>query len=103
MIRSVLSIASLVVVGLMASAAVSAQSYRVGFVNTETIIKELPEAQKASADIEEKGMKIRDTLQMMQKEFETRLQEYTKQEALMSADAKQKEQDHREKCYQPSS
>jgi len=93
MIRSVLSIASLFVVGLMASAAVSAQSYRVGFVNTETIIKELPEAQKASADIEEKGMKIRDTLQMMQKEFETRLQEYTKQEALMSADAKQKEQE----------
>ena len=93
MIRSVLTIASLLLIGMMATANVSAQSYRVGFVNTETIIKELPEAQKASADIEVKGMKIRDTLQMMQKEFETRLQEYTKQEALMSADAKQKEQE----------
>ena len=93
MIRSVLAIACLVALGTMAAVTTSAQSYRVGFVNTETIIKELPEAQKASADIEQKGMKIRDTLQMMQKEFETRLQEYTKQEALMSADAKQKEQE----------
>ena len=93
MIRSVLTIACIVLFGALASTTVAAQSYRVGFVNTETIIKELPEAQKASADIEEKGMKIRDTLQMMQKEFETRLQEYTKQEALMSADAKAKEQE----------
>lgn len=90
MIRSMFAFA----VALMAfSAVASAQNFRAGFVNTETIIKELPEAQQASRNIEESGMKIRDTLQMMQKDFETRLEQYRKQESLMSADAKRKEEE----------
>ncbi len=79
--------------GSGAGIAADAQSFKAGFVNSETIIKELPEAQKASADIEEMGLKIRDTLQMMQKEFETRIADYQKQEALMSAEAKKKEEE----------
>jgi len=70
-----------------------AQGFRFGVVNTETIIKEMPEAIDASKKIEEVGLKIQDTLRMMQKEFETRIEQYTKQEAMMSPDAKKKEQD----------
>lgn len=84
-------VALMAVVG--AGTAAKAQSFKAGFVNSETIIKELPDAQKASADIEEMGLKIRDTLQMMQKEFETRIADYQKQEALMSAEAKKKEEE----------
>ena len=87
-----LSIVALVAV-VGAGTAAEAQSFKAGFVNSETIIKELPDAQKASADIEEMGLKIRDTLQMMQKEFETRIADYQKQEALMSAQAKKKEEE----------
>ena len=87
-----LSIVALVAV-VGAGTAAEAQSFKAGFVNSETIIKELPDAQKASADIEEMGLKIRDTLQMMQKEFETRIADYQKQEALMSAEAKKKEEE----------
>lgn len=88
--RRLLAIA-LATVALTAFA--SAQGFRAGFVNTETIIKELPEAQQASKNIEEATLKIRDTLQMMQKDFEGRIEQYRKQEALMSADAKRKEEE----------
>ena len=90
MSRSVLAILFVLALG---SVGLSAQTFKAGFVNSETIIKELPEAQQASADIEAMGLKIRDTLQIMQKEFESRLEDYRKQEALMSAEAKRKEEE----------
>ncbi len=90
MLRSVITLCCVLALAAIGS---QAQSFKAGFVNSETIIKELPEAQQASAEIEGKGLKIRDTLQMMQKEFETRLEDYRKQEALMSAEAKRKEEE----------
>ncbi len=69
------------------------QSVRIGVVNAETILKELPEALQASKAIEDAGLKIRDTLQMMQKEFESRIENYRKQEAMMTPDGKRKEEE----------
>lgn len=69
-----------------------AQTFKAAFVNSETIIKELPEAIAASKHIDEMGQKIRDTLQLMQKEFEERILNYRKQESMMTADARQKEE-----------
>jgi len=66
---------------------------RIGFVNAETVLKELPEAQQANRQLEEWGGRVQDTLRMMQKEFETRIENYRKQEAMMSADAKRKEEE----------
>ena len=90
MIRSVLTL--LVCLGLAAVVS-NAQTFRAGYVNSETIITELPEAKQASANIEAQTLKIRDTLQMMQKDFETRIEQYRTQEALMSAEAKRKEEE----------
>ena len=89
------SVIALVILMAAASITASAQKggFRAGFVNSEIIIKELPEAQKASKEIEDLGLKIRDTLQMMQKDFEQRLEQYRKQEALMSAEAKGQEEE----------
>lgn len=86
-------ICGFVLVALVGCIATSAQAYRVGLVNTETVLKELPDAIDASKKIEDMGLKIRDTLTMMQKEFETRIENYRKQEALMSAEAKKKEEE----------
>lgn len=72
---------------------VSAQQFKAAFVNTETIIKELPEAQRASKTIDETGQRIRDTLQLMQKEFEERVLNYRKQESMMTAEARTREED----------
>ena len=89
------SVIALVILVCAASFAANAQSagFRAGFVNSETIIKELPEAQAAFKQIEETSVAIRDTLQMMQKEFEQRIEQYRKQESLMSAEAKAKEEE----------
>ncbi len=84
-------VAFLLCVGI--SSAQSSQQFRVGVVNAETILKELPEALTASKTIEEAALKVRDTLQLMQKEFETRIENYRKQEAMMTADAKRKEEE----------
>ena len=78
---------------LLASTFAGAQTFKIGVVSTDVIIKELPEAIKASKTMEELGLKYRDTLQMMQKEFESRAENYGKQEAMMTADAKRKEQE----------
>jgi Skp family chaperone for outer membrane proteins len=83
----------LFMVALVAGAMASAQTTKIGVVNAEVILKELPEALAASKTIEESGLKIRDTLQMMQKEFETRIESYRKQEAMMTADGKRKEEE----------
>lgn len=85
---------SLAVLALMCAAGIAqAQTYKVGVVNTETVLKEFPAAIDAQKKIEEQALKARDTLQMMQKEFETRFEAYRKQESLMSADAKKKEEE----------
>lgn len=83
----------LFMVALVAGAMASAQTTKIGVVNAEVILKELPEALNASKTIEEAGLKIRDTLQMMQKEFESRIESYRKQEAMMTADGKRKEEE----------
>ena len=83
----------LFMVALVAGAVASAQTNKIGVVNAEVILKELPEALAASKSIEDAGLKIRDTLQMMQKEFESRIESYRKQEAMMTADGKRKEEE----------
>ncbi|NQW30534.1 MAG: OmpH family outer membrane protein [Ignavibacteria bacterium] len=90
MIRSVLT---LVLVSICAVSFSSAQTFKAAFVNSETIIKELPEAQAASKKIEDMGSRVRDTLQIMQKDFESKFEQYRKQEALLSAEAKRKEEE----------
>jgi outer membrane protein len=86
-------LSALLVVTLLVGTVVSAQTFKVGVVNAEVILKELPEALAASKTIEETGLKVRDTLQMMQKEFESRIENYRKQEAMMTADGKRKEEE----------
>jgi len=84
---------AVVAIGLIATCVTSAQTFKAAFVNSETIVKELPEAQQAMKGIEDQTLKIRDTLQMMQKDFESRFEQYRKQEAMMSAEAKRKEEE----------
>ncbi len=84
---------SILLAFLVAISPLSAQTFKIGVVSADIILKELPDAIKAGKTIEEAGMKIRDTLQMMQKDFETRVESYRKQEAMMTPDAKRKEEE----------
>lgn len=78
---------------VLAGTVAMAQNFKAAYVNSETIIKELPEAIEASKHIDQMGQKIRDTLQLMQKEFEERILNYRKQESMMTSDARQKEEE----------
>ena len=77
----------------VATASAQTTALKVGIVNSETVIKELPEAKDASAKLEAMGTKIQDTLRMMQQEFETKLESFRKAEAMMSGDAKKREEE----------
>jgi outer membrane protein len=74
------------------SGAQTAQT-KIGVVATDVILKELPAAVDASKKLEEYGTKVQDTLRMMQKDFEQRIEQYQKQQAMMAADAKKKEEE----------
>jgi outer membrane protein len=87
------SVIALITLFCIAGTVATAQSFKAAFVNSETIMKELLEAQESTKKIEDLTLKVRDTLQMMQKDFETRFEAYRKQEAMMSAEAKRKEEE----------
>ncbi len=74
----------------------SAQKERtasIGVVEIETIVKAMPEADSADKMLKDLGQKYRDTLQAMEKEYTTKLDNYDKQKSMMSADQKKKEED----------
>lgn len=77
---------------MLFSPALMAQT-KYGVVNTETILKELPAAIESSKKLEAFATAAQDTLRMMQKDFEQRIEQYQKQQALMSVDAKKKEEE----------
>lgn len=66
---------------------------KVGIVDVETILKEMPEAIEADKKIKDTGKKWQDTLQNMQKDLQSKVEAYQKQQAMMSADQKAKEED----------
>jgi outer membrane protein len=86
-------IALSIITSVYAHAQQGASGTRIGFVNAEVVLKELPEAQQANRNLEDWGSKVQDTLRMMQRDFEARIENYRKQEAMMSADAKRKEEE----------
>lgn len=65
---------------------------KIGFVNVETIITEMPSAKKADEDIRNLGKKYQDTLIQMQTDFQTKLEAYQKQQSMMSAEKKEEEE-----------
>ena len=66
---------------------------KVGFVDTEVILKQLPEAQDADKRLKEIAAKYQDTIVRIQKDFSDRVEQYRKQESLMTPDAKKKEEE----------
>jgi len=84
-------ILSIVAVLLIASAA-NAQGLKIGIVDINTIVSELPQAKKAEEQLNALGQKYQDSLMKMQQELETRYVAYQKQQAMMPADQKQKEE-----------
>ena len=74
----------LMLLALLVPAILVAQGQRIGYVNSAKIFEELPEAREAQKKLEAFSKPVQDTLANMQKELQTRYEEYQKKEALMT-------------------
>jgi outer membrane protein len=87
-----LILSTLAVIVLFSATAFS-QTLKIGIVDIETIVSEMPEAKKAEASLTSLGKKYQDTVMQMRTELETKVAAYQKQQAMMPADQKQKEEE----------
>lgn len=69
-----------------------AQTQKIGYVNSAKIFQELPAAQEAQRKIDAMGKPIQDSLEAMQRELQTRYEDYQKREAMLNDAAKKAEQ-----------
>src|SRR5262249_47750168 len=76
-------LASVLFIAAFAHSPARAQTSRIGFVNSSKILQEFPEAQEANKKLDEMGKAWQAELDRMSKEFEDKLQDYKKKEALM--------------------
>jgi outer membrane protein len=68
----------------------TAATLKIGVVDVETIVKELPEAIETNNKIQAMSKNYQDTLLTWQKELETKFQQYQKQKAMMPQEQQQK-------------
>ncbi len=66
---------------------------KLGIVDAETILKEMPEFQEADKKVREIGQKWSDTLQILREDLKKKFEAYQKQSSMMAADQKQKEEE----------
>jgi|JI8StandDraft_1071087.scaffolds.fasta_scaffold01880_8 outer membrane protein len=91
--KTLLALLTLCIVGIIGTNTASAQNLKLGFVDTEIILKQLPDALEADKKLKEIGMKYQDTLRKFEEDFKAKIESYKKQEAMMTADAKKKEEE----------
>lgn len=85
-----LAVAALIV---FCSANAMTQNLKIGIVDIETIVSELPEAKAAEEALNDLGTKYQDSLVQMRDELQERLAAYQKQQAMMPDDQKAKEEE----------
>lgn len=69
-----------------------AQVSKSAYVDSETILRELPEAQKASKDLEDKVKGWQDELEKMTSDLQKQVEEYQKQQSVMAQAKKEVEE-----------
>jgi outer membrane protein len=78
----------LVVMIMLIASLSSAQSVRIAYVNSETILRELPEAQQIRKELEDTVKVWQDQLEKMSKELQAAIDDYQKKEAMLDTKAK---------------
>jgi outer membrane protein len=88
-------ILSMLMVGLFLTASyyASAQkAIKIGIVDVETIVKEIPEATEAEQSLQKMAQTYRDSLLSIEKIFTERMAQYNKQKSVMNAEQQKKEE-----------
>ncbi|MBI5324568.1 MAG: OmpH family outer membrane protein [Ignavibacteriae bacterium] len=66
----------------------------IGVVDIETIVKSMPEAENADKMIKDVGLKYRDSLQSIEKDYMSKIEDFDKQKGMMTPDQQKKEQEN---------
>ncbi len=74
--------------GFMFAAAPRNESLKIGYVNSSTILNQLPKAQAAQRKLDALMKAWSDTVDQMSKDYQNRVAEYSKQSGMMTAQAK---------------
>ncbi len=81
----------LMVLGIFFAPALLSQ-IKIAYVNSEQIIIQLPEAQEAQKILEDMQKVTIDSLQLLERDFQTKVTDFQAQESMMTDDAKKKKQ-----------
>ena len=87
-----LFVSFILLAGCFINSSAHAQS-KIGFVNSAKILQEYPEAVDANRKLDEIGKKWQGELESMSKDYQQRVQDYQKKEALMKEDEKKSQQE----------
>lgn len=87
-VRLALVVAFLFVGGL----STSYSQVKLGFVDTEVIIQQMPDFKDVQARLQVLERSFVDTLQALEKNYRSRVESYQKQQAMLTADARAKEE-----------
>lgn len=68
------------------------QTLKIGYVNSAKILMEFPEAQDAQKKIDAFQLRIQDSLDIFNKEYQNKLREYQQKEGMMNEQAKKSAQ-----------
>lgn len=71
----------------------AAKSFKIGVVDVEKIVKEMPEAMQADQSLKTLQQSYQDTLNKMQQDLVTRADNYQKQKSMMTADKQKTEEE----------
>jgi outer membrane protein len=84
--------ASAILFALVIGAASATAQTKLGFVDTEKILTQMTEFKDIQSQIETMRKSYADTLGAIEKNFNARVETYQKQQAMMTAEAKEKEE-----------
>jgi outer membrane protein len=91
--RTFVVVAAIALLATCAAPIASAQATsKLGFVDFEVIIKELPEFKTVESKLQTLQKSFQDTLQMIQAQYQQKLENYQKQRELMTPDARAQEE-----------
>jgi outer membrane protein len=79
-------------VALTASAGAQTAPIKLGFIDTEVIVQQLPEFKDIDAQLKKEQGRYEDSLKAMQADFQSKAESYQKQQGLMNAETKAQEE-----------
>lgn len=70
----------------------SAQSHKIGIVDSQKVLSEMPEMKSMQSELDNLAKKYEDTLVQLQKEFQTKYQDFVKEQETMVESIKSRKQ-----------